>query len=288
MTSRSSREEEAIRTALEVLEESRDPMAMDSSPPLSKKSAEDQRVFLDLLGDLPISLEPLSPTPGAREELLRRLEKTRSLLTFPAPKKLPAAPRSTPSFRPRGAAQPLAAALAAAVIGVGVLSGWLLSADHEQRLALRQLQERVEIAVGQEDSLSGLTASMSQLRKQVTLVSSPGVLICRLSRQSRERSSEHSDGVLFVAAERNRFYLSVPRLAAPDDELIYRLWFLEDEQPVGHVDLRVTPGSPVEHYSERLPTDFSAVLVTLESVGAAAVGPSGSTILFGDELQPML
>ncbi len=226
-----------------------------------------ERLDLEVLASLARALPVERPLAGGRVELLARVATS-------------AARSDRDARRPRAAEPrwllPLAAALAAAAVGLAGLLGIRL---HGQGEALAALEAEVE---QMREQASQLAARERKGREQLELVGAPGVEVCPLRPRQPSPIGGEPSGVLFVAADHQHWYLALHGLVPSPAGHVYQVWFVAPEGAVSAGILRHEVGVPFELSSPTMPPGTSAVRVTLEPLGGAAA-PNGPEILFGDQ-----
>lgn len=239
-----------------------------------------RRLDVELLGSLPLALEPVEPRSGLRAELLAAAAGGAQAGVTPFVR-----PARERPFRPHGWVLPLAATLAVAGLG---LAGLLFGQLQAQKQTVADLQAELESVRGSAAQVAVLRENMHEAKRQLALVGTRGVEVCPL--RPREAGpaagAEGPWGVLYVAPDHQHWYLSVHGLEPSPEGHAYQLWFVADGRPVSAGTFSVEPGDPVELSSETMPAGTSAVLVTLEPTGGAAE-PRGPEVLFGDGAEAM-
>ena len=88
-------------------------------------------------------------------------------------------------------------------------------------------------------------------------------------------------------ADAERWVMTAENLLPAPEGHLYHLWFVVNDETVRAGSFQVDEHFRIEIGSDDLPTNVSAVLITMEpSVRPSA--PSGPTVLYGDETQTML
>jgi len=254
------RTDEAILAALEVL----------GSRPASEPTADEVRPWVELLGLLPGQLEPLEPSAGVKESLMREVRGRAAgdnVRPFEAGL---AEPKSAPSsmhwvYR-------IAAVLAIALLGVSAKQALDLADSSrrldEQALRITQLQESLDGF----ESLPGAPEWMA----------ASGTELCEL-RPQHAATEQQPKGWLFVRQDHQHWYVAVEGLEPSPEGHVYELWFMADGQPVSGGTFVPGPDGRISLTSETMPSGVTGIAITLEPDDGDAT-PSEATVLYGDEV----
>lgn len=237
------------------------------------------RLDVEVMGSLPLELEPVAPRSGARAELLA------AAIAGRQPTVTPFVPRdAAPPARSRWLL-PLAATLAA--LGLG-LAGLFYGQLQSEKRTVAALEARLESAHVTSTEVAAMQEDMREAKRQLALVGTRGVEVCALRPRETgtEAATEGPWGVLYVAPDHQHWYLSVRGLEPSPDGHTYQLWFVADGRPVSGGTFSVEAGGPVALSSESMPAGTSAIMVTLEREGGPSE-PSGPEVLFGDGASAM-
>jgi len=218
-----------------------------------------ERLDVEVLGQLPETLDPVEPSPGVKAELMAQI-------AAPVVTPFPISARSAP---PRWLL-PLAATVAVVAIGAAV---WMAGTVREQQAQLTELQ-------GQIEGYAALETSLSAARENLSLVSSRGVEVCPLRPVSGTTGDERGPfGLLFVASDHQHWYVRVAGLEAQPDRY-YRVWFETEDGMVPAGDLL---GQELELGAPTMPEGTRAIHVSVETTPNAET-PSGELVLFGNDM----
>ncbi|MGB6849487.1 MAG: anti-sigma factor, partial [Thermoanaerobaculia bacterium] len=181
-------------------------------------------------------------------------------------------------------ALPLAAGLVFALLG---LSGWQYVQLERQRGTIDRLAAQLDEAHQRTAQLAEYQGRLESVDSRLALVTSSGVEVCTLKPVGDPAPAE-SRGVLFVASNRQHWYLKVEGLVPCPQGRSYQLWFItEDGVPVSAGTFDPKVGIRVELSSETMPAGTVAVSITLEPAGGSPE-PSGPAVLYGDEAMRIL
>lgn len=303
-----SSEDRTILAALESLERgSGEPPVPDEPGNTSDETAEMlARLYTEVLGLLPAGLEPVAPRPEGRARLLAAVSGEPKPVPVPDPatqeiaprsapppepvarpavvsREMPAAPAPPPPRRAMAVAPPrrswpLALAASLALV-LGGLCGWLLQQRAAQDVTIETLRAELE---GERRKAEQVVAQMNQvsqrmerMRTNFALVTAPAVTVSPLhpvGEPSRAR------GMLFVAPDRQHWYMAVHDLppAAPGRD--YQLWWVADGGTFSGGTFDTRPGERMELSSETMPENTRDVWITLEAEGGAQA-PTGPQVL---------
>lgn len=174
---------------------------------------------------------------------------------------------------------PLAASLAVCMFA---LSGWLWSRLDAQSETIARLEQRV-----QQLSQSRVEPQLSKyeaMRERLSLVTSADVEVCPLKSMVNDGPGQGARGMMYVAADHQHWYLAVHGLQPAPSGTTYHLWFFVDSKPVSAGSFTAKPGEEIQLGSDTMPAGTGAVGVTIEA-GTDVLKPSGSPILFGDQVR---
>lgn len=285
-----SDDDREIRSILEALEG-----APAGEGPRGEPDEESEtlvRLYSEVLGLLPEELEPVTPSPEVKQRLMRAIGQGPAAAVpprspvEPLPGPRPVRPASGPVTLPRQRARrwPIALAAAVAVLSLG-FSAWLFFGLREQgetiaRLtrelaAARSQAERAEAAQAQADRAF---AELVTVREQLQLVTSPAVEVGAMRPAGSQPLQPQARGVLFVAADRQHWYLCLEGLRPAEQGKAYVLWFVAGDNPVASGAFTASAEGPVELRDARMPVGTNQVVVTLED-DPKAQKPGGPAIL---------
>jgi len=279
------------RLILELVEE----LQVGSAPPeVDEVSSADsdqglRRAYSELLGLLPYELEPMAPAPEVREAILRAAGGGRA--TVSSMERVEALrPPKSPAGRASGEARqqrwilPLAAGLAVALLG---LSAWQFRLIQDQQQTIDRISAQLS-GFGEAIPAAGsLRSEVAALESNLALVASPGVEVCTLWPSGEPALSPAARGVLYVAADHQRWYLSIEGLAPCPADHAYQVWFHAPGGPVSAGTLRTDGRTRLEMSSHSMPEGTKGVSITLEPE-AGSPRPAGPRVLFGDEVMRIL
>jgi hypothetical protein len=178
----------------------------------------------------------------------------------------------------------LAATVALACLG---LAGWLFVQLDEQRAQSARLQSQMRQLSERQTELEAMQAQLTALRRNVGLMTSPGVLACSLRPETLVSPQPAAKGLLFVAPDHQHWYLSLRGLAPAPPGQAYQLWWDADAGMVSGGTFEVEPGRAVELTSDTMPRGTGAVVITLEPAGGSPQ-PRGLQVLAGNQMQQLL
>ena len=247
--------------------------------------AASRREYLELMGALGASVEPVEPPPAIRDRLLAEVRGEPAAApgeVAPAPL---AAPQPPSSGGPRRWALPLAASLAIALAGV---VGYQAAQLSGQRATIEQLAGRLAEVESGAPTVAALQGQLAAMQQRMTLITGRGVEICPLKPMAAEAREADSRGVLYVAADHQHWYLTLDGLRPCKQGRSYQLWFVPtDGEPVSAGTFDVMEGVRVELSSETMPANTRAITITLEPAGGSQE-PTGPAVLHGDEVMAIL
>ncbi len=303
-------EDRAILAALDALE----------TGELSAADTADEtysRLYVELLGLLPASLEPVVPADRVWQRLAANLDsaagESTPTVAFPmlsstaaplAPAAVPtsaaplaqvssiarpaakvASPSSSPSSGPalarsasrRSSRWPLALAAALALALAG-LSLYLLRNLEVQTDQVASLYVKLAAAERQVADLHQAKGHLAEMEEKYSLVTNPGVSINRLAASGGQPAAPGASGILFVAADHNHWVLCLDGLPPADSGKGYQLWFMSESTAVSGGTFTARPGEVVELSAAEMPAGTRAVVVTLEPAAGSPL-PSGPQVL---------
>ena len=296
-----------ILAALEALEQ-----GMDSPRgPRADETAETlMRLNIEVLGLFAYDAEPVTPSAGSKARLMALIQGDE---TRPAPEPAAAparavAPAPVAPLRPaaqetraprpatgsyavsrRGSRWPLAlaATLALALLG---LSLWQFT----QMGALRETVARLEGEVKSERARANQAVAVAQrlqtdalsLQQKFQLVTSHAVEVSPMRPVGPSPVQPAANGILFIAADHQHWYLRVRNLQPASGGQADTLWFETDQGAVksGHFSGR--SAEPEDLSSEQMPIGTKGVLVTLEESRDVAA-PKGPPVLRAAAVYPI-
>jgi cell division protein FtsB len=309
--SEDNREDHTILGAIGDLERGADPAA--AGTPRGDETEETlMRLYTEVLGLIPSELEPVAPSPGARERLLTAIgavpaapgaegtapKAERQTGSRPVPVPMPApvtsetppapvpvsdtsrpVPRPAPAPRPRRPSRwPLALAATLALAFAG-LSAWLWQASQEQRAEIADLRQQIEaqsqISEQAVRERQQANAEMDKMRDQFTLVTSPAVAVRPMQAVGDQPDAR---GMLFVAPDHQHWYLSLEGLQPAPAESVYKLWWVTAQGPLDAGSIVAEAGQRIRMGSDAMPADIRDVVITLEPAGSGPE-PSGPPVL---------
>lgn len=271
------------RLSVELIERLNEPLypiaAVPDEPPVGNLVRE----LTEVAGLLPYELEALPPDAAARERILRSIVGSGTAG--------PVSDRTGVGGGDRSrVAHPwslrLVAALALVLVG---MSGWQYADRQRQERAIEQLAARLSDIDRDEVEVGEMRQQLQRARENLALVSSRGVQVCSLHSDGTVTETQPAThGMLFVASDLQRWYLTVEGLAPCPQGRQYQLWFhFADGGAVSGGVFEVGPGKQVELTSDSMPRGSVAVSITMEPAGGSA-SPSGPSVLFGDQMVQIL
>jgi len=240
------------------------------------------REYVEALGLMPFALEPEIPSASVKRRIMETVEGGRP--TVERDEEM-AEVVQMPASGWRRWALPLAASLALAFLGY---SGWQYLHLEQQRGTIERLADQLSEANKQAVQLVNYQHELERAQDKLALVASHGVEICPLQPVETAQSLGAPHGTMFVAADRQNWYLHVDDLEPCPQGRAYQLWFIKSD---GSTDsggiLEAKSGVCLEVTSDEMPVGTVAILVTLEPAGGSSA-PSGPEVLYGDELTRIL
>ena len=266
-----TREEAAVLRAFELLEAGATPDPAEANYALVVE-------YLKTWTALPLELEPVTPRPEIKEALLRRLSEASPVRSVP--KRAGEAPvvafrRPGTGAFPRGY-WALAAALVAAVIGLGLVSLNLSEKVQQQESALASLLLAAPLG-HMEAELAAEELTYRDLPEPLFgNVSVQRSLFFQVSSADATRGTKANlEGGMLVCAKHRRWILNLQGLQPLGNDQQYHLWFVTDGGPV-HVGLVQMAGDRTAQVSaDRIPASVLGLLVSREGGNTVGAEPSG-------------
>jgi hypothetical protein len=137
------------------------------------------------------------------------------------------------------------------------------------------LRERAETATAEAARAQNDVLSLTQ---KFALVTSPAVEVSSMRPDEAVATQPNAHGILFVASDRQHWYLKMRNLEPAEGQRAYCLWFINDSGPILGGAFKSTPGSPIELSASQMPAGTKDVRVTLEESGQV-VQPAGQLVL---------
>jgi len=243
------------------------------------------RSSLEVIGLLPYELDPMAPSPSAKERLMASLsgEGTSRHAVEEGQFAAPAAPTGVGDWTRW--ALPLAAGLVLALLG---LSGWQRLHMERQRGEIAQLSGHLREVNLESGELARYRQELAEAQAKLSVLAASGVEVCSLHPMEDRLAAAPPTVTLFVAPDHQHWYLRVDGLEPSPKDRAYQLWFITDEGSqvsAGTFDSRL--GSRTELTSATMPGGTVAVSVTVEPLGGSPE-PSGPPLLYGDEVMRIL
>jgi hypothetical protein len=291
-------EDQAILEALDAL----------ASGDVSAAGSADEalrRLYVEVLGLLPASLEPVAPSDRVWQRLAAGIQLPALAGESPSEAPVPhaqivpippapavtsiapptAARSTTVPFAPASGSRAamrrhsrwplaLAATLAFALAG---LSLYLLRNLDEQSDQVATLYVRLAAAERKVADAHQAQGKLSEMEKKYSLVTDPEVSINRLS-PAGEQVQPGARGILFVAADHSHWVLAVEGLQPTPAGQGYQLWFMGESTAVSGGTFSARPGEVVKLSSESMPAETKAIMITLEPATGSPL-PSGPKVL---------
>lgn len=252
-------------------------------PPLDVESAVLAREFTEVFGLIGYANDPLSPAESVKNRLMEAVRAEEPVSSSEA---APGDVVKMPASRWPNWALPMAASVALALLGV---SGWQFARLDAQGATIESLAEQLSVKnVELVEVATGFDNELGRMQNQLALVTSQGVEVCKLYPQVADVAKTGARGALFVASDRQHWYLRIDDLEPCPQGRTYQLWFVRgDGTSVDGGILDVKHGIELEVTSDSMPDGTIAVHVTLEPAGGSQE-PSGPTVLYGDEVMRIL
>jgi hypothetical protein len=255
------------------------------------------RLHTEVLGLLPYAVDRPAAPAALRARILSTIAGEETMAVSGQARRPPSGARpamvAPPPFRssigpapPRASRWPMALAATIAVACLG-LAGWLFVQLDEQRAQSARLQTQMRQLSERQAELEAMQGQLTALRRNVGMMTAPGVLACGLRPESIGSPQPAAKGLLFVAADHQHWYLSLRSLAPAPPGQAYQLWWDADAGMVSGGTFAVEPGKNVELSSETMPRGTSGVVITLEPAGGSPQ-PRGPQILTGNQMQQLL
>ena len=255
---------------------------------LEGPDASARREYLEVLGLVGASVEPVAPPPEIRQALLARVGGSAEEAPAAVAEVVAMPQAAPPPERPsplRRWALPLAASLAVALAGV---SGYQAAQLAGQRATIADLSQRLDEMESRTAAVASVRGQLAAMQERMALITGRGVEICALKPMAAEPQLADSRGVLYVAADHQHWYLTIEGLTPCSEGRSYQLWFVpENGEPVSAGTFDVGDGVRVELSSDTMPHATRAVTVTLEPAGGSQQ-PTGPAVLHGDEVMAIL
>jgi len=243
------------------------------------------REYLELVGLVGAAVEPIEPPPAIKERLLAEVGGTAGAASAAEVVAMPTPSGARSGTRARRWALPLAASLALALAG---FSGYQAAQLTSQRATIDQLSQRLEEVEARTPMVAAVRGQLAVARDRMAMITGRGVEICALRPMAMEAKRANSRGVLYVAADHQRWYLTIEGLTPCKKGGSYQLWFVPaDGAPVSAGTFDVGEGVRVELSSDTMPDATRAITVTLEPAGGSQE-PTGPAVLHGDEVMAIL
>ncbi len=250
------------------------------------------REYLETIGLLAYEVEPRPLAPEVKSRLMAKLESSQqegpsevepaTVASFPSSGQR--TPGEEKGSRWHDWALPLAAGLVFALLG---LSGWQYVQLEKQRQTIDRLADQLDQVHQQTTKLAEYQGRLDSVDSRLALVTSSGVEVCTL-KPVADPAPADSRGVLFVASDRQHWYLKIEGLLPCPQGRSYQVWFINQEGvPVSGGTFDPKVGVRVELSSETMPAGTVAVSITLEPAGGSPE-PSGPAVLYGDEAMRIL
>ncbi len=267
-----------------------------------------RRLYVEVLGLLPSSLDPVAPKDRVLEGLMAKLDLPVSLAQItpiiPATTAAPAvaaasviaspvavpvasvvapqppvvaAPNYARAAARRSSRWPLALAAVLAFALAG-LSLFLLRNLEEQTEQVASLYVKLAAAEQKVADLHKTKGHLAEMEKKYSLVTNPGGSIDRLAPAGDPQAQPDARGLLFVAADHQHWVLCLEGLEPAATGKGYQLWFVSEGATVSGGTFSSRPGEMVELSAESMPEGTRAVLVTLEPAAGSPL-PSGPQVL---------
>jgi len=294
-------EDQAILEALDALASGEAPAAGSGDNEALR------RLYVEVLGLLPASLEPVIPDDRVWQRLAAQLDFPALAQAVPQQEPAQAAPMApipplaavTPLVPPaaretardtsfgtgpvvtrtamrRHSRWPLALAATLAFALAG-LSLYLLRNLNEQSELVASLYVKLAAAERQTADARLTQGKLADIEEKYSLVTDPGASINRLA-PAAEKVQPEARGVLFVASDHSHWVLSLQNLHPTEAGQGYQLWFMGEGTAVSGGTFTARPGEVVKLSAESMPAGTKAILITLEPAAGSPL-PSGPKVL---------
>lgn len=306
--SEDNREDQTILGAIGDLERGAGPAAVGTSR--GDETEETLvRLYTEVLGLIPSELEPVTPSPGARERLLTAIgavpaapapegtapkaERQTGARPVPVPIPAPVAqetppapvpvsdasrpvPQAAPAPRPRRPSHegkksgyPLALAATLALAFAG-LSAWLWQAGQEQRAEIASLRQQIE---AQSQISAQAVRERQQAHAEMDKMRDQFTLVTSpaVAVRPMQAVGDQPDarGMLFIAPDHQHWYLSLEGLQPAPAESVYKLWWVTAQ------GLPLDAGSIVAEAGEKIQMGSDAMPADTRDV-VITLEPAGS------------
>jgi len=243
------------------------------------------RSYVEVVGLLPYALAPMEPSPATKERLLARLDGVDKGSYDDKEGEVSAVSPMRGAGGWRSWALPLAAGLVFALVG---LSGWQRLHVERQQVEIARLSDHLREENLQSAELARFRQELGEAQAKLAVLSSSGVEVCRLHPMEERLAGTSLTATLFVAPDRQRWYLGIAGLEPGPEDRDYQPWFTPDDgAQVSAGTFEPRPGVRIELTSGTMPGGTVAVSVTLEPLGGSPA-PSSSPLLYGDEVMRIL
>ncbi|HEY0783267.1 MAG TPA: anti-sigma factor [Thermoanaerobaculia bacterium] len=266
------------------------------------EAAAQERLYLEVLGLLPLELEPVAPPVAVRQKLFAELgllepldEAAGPVAPHPAvaavptevAKPLPFVPPARPARPARRWPMALAAGIVIASLGTSVylFNGLREQSERIDTLAQQLTSERERAERATVDMKAART-HLDEMRDHVRVVTSPAALVSTLRPSGAAPLQPAAGGVLFVQSDHQHWYLALRGLAPPGAGRCYQVWFVSATGMVSAGVVHPAPGAPMEMGSSTMPRGTQGILVTLEPK-PGGTSPSGPEVLRGMPFQTL-
>ena len=182
---------------------------------------ESRAEYLQILGMLPLTLDERRPSATLKRRILKAA-RAAPVAALPVPAPAPGVGRG-----PRWLL-PLAATLALVAVGV---AGLQTRRVEELESRIERQAEALATARSAEERMVELEASNSDLRETVAMLTSAGVEFCPL-RPPEGSPAQAAWGAMAMSEGGGHWYLRIVGLEPRQDQMQYRLWFLNDGKPM--------------------------------------------------------
>jgi len=243
------------------------------------------RSSLEVIGLLPYELDPMAPSPSAKQRLMASLSGEGASRHAAEEARFAAPAARTGAGKSSRWALPLAAGLVLALLG---LSGWQRLQMERQQEEIAQLSGHLREVNVESGELVRYRQELVEAQAKLSVLAASGVEVCSLHPMEERLAAAPPTATLFVAPDHQHWYLRIDGLEPSPENRAYQLWFITDEGSqvsAGTFDPR--PGSRTELTSATMPGGTVAVSVTVEPLGGSPE-PSGPPLLYGDEVMRIL